>query len=171
VERWIFNNCLSTGRDLQFLPCGQNSYYYFAGGDIPPPWEIQLRFKTSVQVVQIMSKNHQNNYLNGNIGDGMYTACLFSLSRMYGKAVWLYLLFHQLWLSMEHCMQGSIEAPGWGSVNRSQFTHHPSRLQLHLTRIERWILYNGGVILSLIHWLGPPLFLPWHSEAMVAIWS
>jgi len=31
---------------------------------------------------------------------------------------------------------------------------------------------KGGVILTLIiHWLGPPLFLPWSSTAMVAVYS
>ena len=30
---------------------------------------------------------------------------------------------------------------------------------------------NCGIIVTLIHWLGPPLFLLWWSEPMLAIWS
>jgi len=41
-----------------------------------------------------------------------------------------------------------------------------------LTRRERWIFNNRWVILTLIiHWLGAPLFLPWYSEATLAVWS
>jgi len=35
---------------------------------------------------------------------------------------------HQLRLSTEHHTRVSIIAPGWGSVNLSQFTHHPLEL-------------------------------------------
>jgi len=48
----------------------------------------------------------------------------------------------------------------------------PAEMRLLLARRERWIFKNRGVILTLIvHWLGPPLFLPWCSEATLAIWS
>jgi len=62
---------------------------------------------------------------------------------------------------------------GWGSVNlRHSFTRHLPRIQLLWTRRERWIITNRGMILTLIiHWLEPPLFLPWCSEAKLAIWS
>ena len=39
-----------------------------------------------------------------------------------------YLFFHQLWLSMEQHV--CINAPGWGSVNLSQLTHHPPISQI-----------------------------------------
>ena len=42
---------------------------------------------------------------------------------------------------------------------------------LLLTKRERWIFYNRGVILTLIHGLGPPWFLVWWSEPTLAIWS
>jgi len=65
-----------------------------------------------------------------------------------------YLFFDQLWLSME---QVSIIATGWGSVNLSMFTYHPLKFG-YSSRRERWIFNNRGVILTLIHWLGPPFF-------------
>jgi len=46
----------------------------------------------------------------------------------------------------------SIIAPGWGSVNLSRFTHHPPKFG-YFYRGGR-----GGMILTLIHWLGPPFF-------------
>jgi len=43
---------------------------------------------------------------------------------------------------------------GRGSVDLSHLvTHHPLKRDR-----ERWIFYNRGVILTLIHWLGPPFF-------------
>jgi len=69
-------------------------------------------------------------------------------------------------------MQISINAPGWGSVDLSRFTHYPSETWLFLSQRERWIIDNCGVILTvIIHWLGPPLFLPRCSEPTLAIWS
>jgi len=60
----------------------------------------------------------------------------------------------------------NINAPGWGSVSKS-----PAETPLLLLKRERYIFNNCGMILALfIHWLGPP-FLPWCSEAMLAIWS
>jgi len=45
-------------------------------------------------------------------------------------------------------------------------------LWLLLTREERWSSDNRVVILTLIiHWLGPPLTLPWSSTAMLAVYS
>ena len=61
---------------------------------------------------------------------------------------------------------------GWGSVNlRHLFTCHPSAIWLLLTRREKWIFDNHGVILTLIHWFGPSLFLMWCFKAMSANWS
>jgi len=66
---------------------------------------------------------------------------------------------HQLRFSTEHHMRVSIIGPGWGSVNQSQFTHHPLRIWLLFLRRERRIFNNRGVVLILIiHWLESPLF-------------
>ena len=61
-----------------------------------------------------------------------------SLSRMAKMSGWI-LVFHQLWrstehqlrLSTEHHERASIDAPGWKSVNLSQFTH-PQKGEVHL---------------------------------------
>ena len=67
------------------------------------------------------------------------------------------------------------QAPGRGSVNLSHlFTHHPPRIRLLVTRGERWIFDNRKVILALFTGcgcMGLPLFSPWCSKAMLAIWS
>jgi len=66
---------------------------------------------------------------------------------------------------------------GPGSLGVSQpkpfvYTSVTDEIRQLLTRRERWIFNNLGVIVTLtIHWLGPPFFLPWCSEAMLAIWS
>jgi len=44
----------------------------------------------------------------------------------------------------------------------------PAEIWLLLTRRERWSDLDLKI---LIHWLGPPLFLPWCSEATLAIWN
>jgi len=90
-------------------------------------------------------------------------------------------VFHQLRLSMEHHVWVSTIAPGWGvSQPKSVYISpahkpdntSPAETRLLLSRRERWIFNNRGVILTLIiHWLGPPLFLPRCSEAKLAIWS
>jgi len=77
------------------------------------------------------------------------------------------------WDSTEIVSRCLPQVTGWGSVNLSHlFTHHAPRTRLLLARRERWIFDSHGVILTLIiHWLGPPLFLPWCSEVMLAIWN
>ena len=48
------------------------------------------------------------------------------------------------------------QVPVWGSVNLSHvFTHHLSGIWLLLTREDRWIFDNRGVIFPLIHWCEP----------------
>ena len=62
---------------------------------------------------------------------------------------------------------------GWGVSQPKPFIYTlPAEIRLLLMRRERWILGNCEVSLTLIiHWLGPPLFFPWYSEATLAIWS
>jgi len=49
---------------------------------------------------------------------------------------------------------------------------YTSPAEIRLLRNERWIFNNCEVILTLIiHWLAPPLLLPWCFEATLAIWS
>jgi len=62
---------------------------------------------------------------------------------------------------------------GWGVSQPKTFVYtSPAAIRLHLTRRERWIFINPGVILTLItHWLEPPLFLLWCSEATIAVWG
>jgi len=47
----------------------------------------------------------------------------------------------------------------------------PAEISLLLSRLKSWICNNHRVILTLSHWLGPPLSLPWCSEATLAIRS
>jgi len=61
--------------------------------------------------------------VNGN----KQTDHLYLFSRMAALPGQIF-VFYQLRLSMEHHVSISINAPGWGSVNLSQFTHHPATL-------------------------------------------
>jgi len=48
----------------------------------------------------------------------------------------------------------------------------PTEIRLLSKRRKRWVFNNRGAILTLIiHWLGPPLFLPWCAEATLVSWS
>ena len=59
-------------------------------------------------------------------------------------------------------IQFEASADGLGRLGVGQpqpFVYTSSaEIWLLLTKRERWIFYNRGVILTLIHWLGPPLF-------------
>ena len=72
---------------------------------------------------------------------------------VYGKESGQIFLFYQLWLSIEHHMEVSINTPGRGSVST-----FPAETRLLLSRRERWLFYYPRVTLTLIHWLGPPFF-------------
>jgi len=57
---------------------------------------------------------------------------------------------------------------GWGVGQPQPFVYtSPVETQQFLTKMERWNFYNHGVILTLIHWLGPPFFcmvIPTHTS-------
>jgi len=59
----------------------------------------------------------------------------------------------------------SINAPGWGSVNPSQFAHHPSKLIEKDREVELVSDLDPNYLL-----VGPPIFLLWRFEATLAIW-
>ena len=78
-----------------------------------------------------------------------------------------YLFFYQWWLSMEHHVWVSKNAPGWGSVNLSQITHHPSKLGYSSREGRGRSQQPRGVILTRIIL---PLFLPFCSEVIYTWW-
>ena len=67
-----------------------------------------------------------------------------------------YLFSDQLRLSMEHHARVSIIVPGWGSINLSNFTHHPPRFGYSYWEGRARSLTTVEWFLTLIHWLGPP---------------
>jgi len=58
------------------------------------------------------------------------------------------------------CEAPATKPNGWSwEVGGRPFVYtSPTEIQLLLTKRERWIFDNHGVILTLIHWLGPPFF-------------
>jgi len=86
---------------------------------------------------------------------------------------------HSVWLtpndhlfSLTDHRRNTIIAPGWASVNPSQFPHHlPKFGYILLSRRERWIFNNRGMISDLNPLVGNSIFLPWWSELGLAIWS
>jgi len=65
------------------------------------------------------------------------------------------LVFHLLWLSVEHQVWASVIAPNWGVSQPKSFVYTSSAETLLLfLRKERWIFKNLGAILILVHWLG-----------------
>ena len=71
------------------------------------------------------------------------------------------LVFHQLRPSMGHHVRVSSIAPGWGSVNLSQCTHHPPKLGYSSRERRGGSLTTTGWDLH---------FCPWWSEPRLAIW-
>jgi len=100
----------------------------------------------------------------------MFNKTQITLRLTYDSAAGLDTCFHLLWLSTKHHVRVSINAPGWGVSQPKSVYTSPAETRLLLSRRERWIFNNGEVILTLvIHWLRPPLFLLWCSEATLAI--
>ena len=60
-----------------------------------------------------------------------------------------HLFFGQLWLGMEHHVRVSIIAPGWGFSQPKLVYTSPAEIRLLLSRRERWIFNNRGMILTL----------------------
>jgi len=71
-----------------------------------------------------------------------------------------YLCFHQLWLGSR-----------FGNNLPVSVYSSPLGVWLFLGKRERPIFSNHGVMSTLIHWLRPPLFLPWRFMAILAILS
>ena len=102
---------------------------------------------------------------------------LYGSAAGYGSAAW----FDTCLLTSYSLALSVAAAPGWGSVNLSQFTrhppisqitHHPPKLGDSYQKGRGRSLNNRGVTLTLIiHWSGPQLFSPWLSEPTLAIWS
>jgi len=63
-------------------------------------------------------------------------------------------------------MRVSIIAPGWGSVNLSKFTHHPTRFGYSYRegRGGPWNDFDPNPLVTFF-------FLVWGSEPTLAIWS
>jgi len=57
----------------------------------------------------------------------------------------------------------------WVSQSKSIYTT-PAEIRLLSSRRERWIFDNYWVV-QIIHWLTPPIILPWWFEPKPAIWS
>ena len=72
---------------------------------------------------------------------------------------------------MERHVRASIIAPGWGSVNLSQFTHHWPKFGYYYREGRGESLITVECSLTLIHWLEPPFFSSWWSEPTLAVWS
>ena len=67
--------------------------------------------------------------------------------------------------------RGSVSMLQVGGQSTSVYPS-PAEIWLFLSKRKRCMFNNCGVILTLIiHWLDPPLFLPWCSEAMLPSWS
>jgi len=76
--------------------------------------------------------------------------------------------------SVKHALQDCTDGPGKLGVSQPKpFVYTPpAEIRLLLTKREWWICNNHGVTLTpIIHWLRPPLFLPWCFRATLAIWS
>jgi len=92
--------------------------------------------------------------------------CVFDKSSVLYKVTGL-----SSWDGIEVVLHGLPQIPGCGWVSLSFFhTLHWPRIGLILSRRERRIFDNCGVILTLIHCFGPPLFTLW-SESTLVIWS
>jgi len=79
---------------------------------------------------------------------------LIGSSSLYGRAAGVDTCFSPIRLARS-TTNGSVLSLRFGSP----FTCRPLRIRLPLTRRERWIFNNHGVILTfIIHWLGPPVF-------------
>jgi len=74
------------------------------------------------------------------------------------------------WFSVKHRLKDWTDGPGRLGVGQPKplIYTSPAEIWLLLTRRERWV---SNILTLIIHWLGPPLFLPWWSEHTRAIWS
>ena len=69
------------------------------------------------------------------------------------------------WISVKHRLHDWTSAGRLGVGRPKPFVYTSlAKMRLLLTRKGRWIFYNRGVILTIIHWL-------WWSEPTLAIWS